>query len=113
MAYMSVEQFLEHPEKLLSGVEGGEVTIVTRDADPVFIAVPMAANLVGESVRLEVAVSLFDREQISIGVASRIAGLSISDMIDELGRRRIPVIRYSKEELAKEIKGVRSLTGPW
>lgn len=52
-------------------------------------------------VRLEIAVSLFDREQVSIGVASRIAGLAISEMIDELDRRRIPVVRYSKEELAE------------
>ncbi|MGH8523473.1 MAG: UPF0175 family protein [Gammaproteobacteria bacterium] len=50
-------------------------------------------------------------KQISIGVASRIAGLSINEMIDELGRRRIPVVRYSEEELAEEMKYVRGLTG--
>ena len=32
-------------------------------------------------------------------------------MIDELGRRRIPVVRYSKEELAEELKHVRGLSG--
>ena len=62
-------------------------------------------------VRLEIAVTLFDREQISIGVASRIAGLAISEMINELGRRRIPVVRYSKEDLAEELKYVRGLSG--
>jgi len=48
---------------------------------------------------------------VSIGVASRIAGLSIGEMIDELGRRRIPVARYSGEELAEEMKYVRDLAG--
>lgn len=75
------------------------------------MAVPMGASLDPKKVRLKIAVSLFDREQISIGVASRIAGLSISDMIDELGRRRIPVVRYSEEEFAEEMKYVRGLTG--
>lgn len=111
MGSISVKQFLEHPDKLLSDAQGGEMALVTQDGEPVFMAVPMGASLDSRRVRLELAVSLFDREQVSIGVASRIAGLSISEMIDELGRRRIPVIRYSVEEFAKEMKYVRGLAG--
>ena len=107
MSSISVEQFLEHPARLLSEVQVGEVAVVTRDGEPVFMAVPTGAGKRG--VPLEIAVSLFDHEQVSLGVASRIAGLSISEMIDELGRRRIPVIRYSGEELAEEMKYVRGL----
>ena len=111
MGSISVEQFLEHPDKLLSDAQGGEIAVVTQDGKPVFMAVPMGASLDSPGVRLELAVSLFDREKVSIGVASRIAGLGISKMIDELGRRRIPVIRYSVEELAKEVECFRSLDG--
>jgi len=68
-------------------------------------------SLDARKVRLEIAVTLFDRERISIGVASRITGLAISEMIDELGRRRIPVVRYSKEDLAEELKQFRGLSG--
>ena len=73
------------------------------------MAVPTGASLDSPGVRLELAVFLFDREQVSIGVASRIAGLSISETIDELGQRRIPVARYSGDEFANEMKYVRSL----
>ena len=111
MGSISVEQFLKHPDKLLSDARGGEIAVVTQDGEPVFMAVPMGANLGSRSVRMELAVSLFDRDQVSIGVASRIAGLSISEMIDELGRRRIPVARYSGEEFADEMKYVRGLAG--
>ena len=111
MGSISVEQFLDHPDKLLSDAQGGEIAIVTQDGEPVFMVVPMGAKLDSRSVRLELAVSLFDRDQISIGVAARISGLSIPDMIDELGRRRIPVARYSSEEFAEEMKYVRSLAG--
>ena len=111
MGSISVEQFLEHPDKLLSDAQGGEIAVVTQDGEPVFMAVPMGASLDSRRVRLELAVSLFDREQVSIGVASRIAGLSIGEMIDELGRRRIPVVRYSREEFAEEMKYVSGLAG--
>ena len=105
-----MEQFLENPDKLLSDAQDGKIAVVTQDGEPVFMAVPMGASLDSPGVRLELAVSLFDREQVSIGVASRIAGLSISEMIDELGRRQIPVARYSGEEFAEEMKYVHSLT---
>ena len=104
MGFISVEQFLEHPDKLLSDAQDGEIDVVTKDGESVFMALPMGSNVDGRRVRLELAVSLFDREQVSIGVASRIAGLSISEMIDELGRRHIPVVRYSADELAEEAK---------
>ena len=110
MASIPVEQFLERPDRLLSEAQRGEIAFVTQDGEPVFMAVPMGANLDARKVRLEIAVSLFDREQISIGVASRIAGLAISEMIDELGRRRIPVVRYSTEELEKELIHFRGLS---
>lgn len=109
MASISVEQFLEHPDRLLSDAQGGEIDVVTQDGEPVFMALPMGANLDRLGVRLELAVSLFDRDQVSVGVASRIAGLSISETIDELGRRRIPVARHSGNEFAEEMKYVRSL----
>jgi predicted HTH domain antitoxin len=54
-------------------------------------------------MRLELAVSLFDRGQIGIGIAARIAGLGISEFIDELGRRRIAVIRTTAEDLEREL----------
>lgn len=104
-----MEQFLDHPDALLSDAHAGVINVITQDGEPVFMTVPIAASLDGLGVRLELAVSLFDREQISIGVASRIAGLSISEMIDELGRRRIPVARYSGDEFAEEMEYVRSL----
>lgn len=57
--------------------QDGEIDVVTRDGRPMFMALPMGANLDSRRVRLELAVSLFDRDRVSIGVASGIAGLSI------------------------------------
>ncbi len=38
-----------------------------------------------------------------MGIAACIAGLSISEMIDELGNRKMPVVRYGPGELEAEI----------
>jgi predicted HTH domain antitoxin len=46
---------------------------------------------------------LYVHEQISLGVAARIAGVSYSEMIDELGRRDIAVIRLEPGELEREL----------
>ena len=109
MGSIPVGQFLEHPDMLLSQAQGGEISVVTRDGEPVFMAVPMGAQLDSQEVRLELAISLFEREQFSIGVASRIAGISISEFIDELGKRRIPVTSYTGDEFEEELKYVRGL----
>src|SRR2546428_3717061 len=84
MGSISVEQFLEHPDKLLSDAQGGEIAVVTQDGEPVFMAVPMGASLDSRGVRLELAVAPFDHEQVSIRVASRIPGLSVGGMIGAL-----------------------------
>jgi hypothetical protein len=46
---------------------------------------------------------LYDSEQISLGVAARIAGLSYSEMIDALGARGIATIRLEPGELQREL----------
>ena len=42
---ISVEQFLEHPDRLLSDAQGGEIAVVTQDGKPVFMAVPGREHL--------------------------------------------------------------------
>ena len=111
MGSISVDQFLSHPDTLLSDALAGEINVVTRDGEPVFMALPLGANFDSQSIRMEIAVALFDGDQVSIGVASRIAGLTVSEMIDELGRRKISAVRYYGDEFAEEMKYVRNLVG--
>lgn len=103
MGSISVKQFLEHPEQVLAGARDGSIALITQDGEPVLMAVPMGAHFDNAAMRLELAVSLFDRGQIGIGVAARIAGLALTDFIDELGRRQIPVTRTTTEDLEREL----------
>lgn len=100
---ISVEQFLEHPEQVLASAHAGSIALVEQDGEPVLMVVPMGARLDNAAMRLELAVSLFDLGRIGVGVAARIAGLAIGEFIDELGRRRIPVVRTTAEDLEREL----------
>lgn len=103
MGSISIKQFLEHPELVLAGTRDGSVALIVEDGEPVLMAVPMGANVANATMRLELAAALFDCGQIGVGVAARIAGLAWSEFIDELGRRRIPVIRTTAEDLEREL----------
>ncbi len=103
MHTLSVEDFARQPQRLLDVAERGEMSLVTRSGQPVMMAVPLAGGLDAREVRLELAARLYDHEQISLGVAARIAGLAYSEMMDELGRRDIAVIRLEPGELEREL----------
>lgn len=103
MHTVTVEDLARQPQRLLEDAERGEPSLVTRSGEPVMLAVPLAGGLDAREVRLELAARLYDHEQISLGVAARIAGLPYSEMIDELGRRDIAVIRLEPGELEREL----------
>lgn len=110
MDTLTVDEVNAQPQRLVADAVRGEPAMVMQDGQPVLMAVPMGAGLEALEVRLELAVRLFDRDQISAGVAARIAGLSLSEMLAELTKRQIPVVRYSDDEFKEEMQHVRSLT---
>ena len=103
MHTLTTDELKRCPCQLLEDADRGELAVVTRDGEPVLLAVPLGRGRDQPDVRLELAVRLFDHEQIGIGVAARIAGLPLAEMIDELGRRRIPLIRTTAAELEREL----------
>jgi len=56
---------------------------------------------------LHLAIGLFVSEEVTLGQAAEIAGLTQKDFLKELGSRHIP-IHYGMEELAEDLKVVES-----
>ena len=96
------------PQQLIDDAQRGEPAIVTVAGEPVMMTVPLGKGIDTRTTFIDLAATLFDREQISLGLAARLAGLSYSEMIDELGRREIPVIRLEPGELERELAAFRS-----
>ena len=97
------DEIAQIPGQLESDTERGEPVMVTRAGEPLYMAVPMGKGLDSKAVRLELALGLFDREQISIGLAARIAGLSLAEVMAICSQRKIAVVRYSAAELEAEL----------
>jgi predicted HTH domain antitoxin len=96
---------------LLNDARRGTSDIVTVEGEPIMLTLPLGQNAGSSAERLELAVTLYERDLLSLGLAAKVAGLSYSLMIDELGRRQIPVVRYSVEDLDRELDYVRTLAG--
>ncbi len=103
MHTVTVDDLARQPQQLIDDAKGGEPTLVTGAGEPVLVTVPLGRGVDIQVALLDIAVELFDREQISLGLAARIAGLSYSDMVDELGRRQVQIIRLCPGELEREL----------
>ena len=111
MHTLSDDELRRQPQVVLDDAKRGESALVTVDGEPVMLALPLGPVSGNKPERLELAVSLYERDLLSLGLASKVAGLSYSRMVDELGRRRIPVVRYDVDDLERELAYVRTLAG--
>jgi predicted HTH domain antitoxin len=58
---------------------------------------------------IDIAIGLYKREQVSLGRAAEIAGLTSVELLAELGCRRIP-INYDVDDLQSDMATLKSLT---
>jgi predicted HTH domain antitoxin len=103
MGSILLQQLLKHPDRLLSEAKEGEVALVTQDGEPTLLALPPSKGRDSPAAKLELAVALFDRAHVSLGMAAQIARLAYGEMVDELGRRGIAVTRLAPGELCREL----------
>lgn len=94
---------MQHPDKLVRDAENGQLAVVTKDGRPLFLAVPYDERLAKEDLHVALAIRMYEQEAVSLGRAALIAGLSLGEFIDRLAALKIPVVRYSGEELEREL----------
>ena len=109
MYTLTGDEVTRQPQRLIDSARRGEALVVRVAGEPVLLAWPLDKSFASGTSLVDFAATLFDCEQISLGLSARIAGLSYSEMIDELGRRNIPVVRYRAGELDRELEYFRSL----
>jgi predicted HTH domain antitoxin len=57
---------------------------------------------------VDIAIGLYKRDQVSLGRAAEIAGMSSVEFLAELGRRCIPV-NYDADDLRADLKTLKQL----
>lgn len=88
---------------LVREAEHGNLSLITKHGQPIFIAVPFNEMLLQSGVKTSLAVGLFVEQKVGLAGAARIAGVSSSEMMDILAERNVPLADYSKEELTDEL----------
>jgi predicted HTH domain antitoxin len=111
MSTLTSEELERQPGRLLADARQGTSDVVTVQGEPVMLTLPLGQAAQPQAERVELAVALYERDVLSLGLAAKAAGLSYSQMIDELGRRQIAVVRYSLDDLDRELDLVRTLAG--
>lgn len=99
----TIRDLRERTGDLIRDAEQGRLSVITKHGRPVFVAVPFDEVLVKEGVMVALAVKLFDDDVVSLGKAAKLAGMPLGEFIDHLGALKIPVVRYGKEELQREL----------
>lgn len=92
----------------VAALEAGEVETVPpweEVGDRLFakLAVPLDDRLLALGVQRAVAVSLFVAGSLSLAQAAKLAGLSIEELVELLGREEVAAVDYPPDELAEEL----------
>jgi predicted HTH domain antitoxin len=58
---------------------------------------------------VDIAIGLYKRDQVSLGRAAEIVGMSSVELLAELGRRHIP-INYDADDLRADLKTLKKLS---
>lgn len=106
MYTLTHEELNRLPQQVIDNAQRGEATLVLRDDEPVFLPVPLGKGMASQAVRLELAARLYDCQQIGLDVAAHVAGLAYSEMVGELGRCSIDVIRLEPGELERDLSAL-------
>lgn len=73
------------------------------------LTVELPHNLDPERARLLLAIRLFEESEVSLGYAAEMAGYSVRTFIELLGKRGIPVVEYSEDDLNRELEACDGL----
>lgn len=103
METFTIRDLRERTGELVRGAKAGQLSLVTKHGVEVFVAMPFDEELLRSGVRVALAVKLFDDEVISLGKATKLAGVPYIEFVNHLGALKIPITRYAEDELEKEL----------
>jgi len=102
----SMNDISVHSDEFIRYIDKGEMSLVTTQDRPSFIAVPFNHRLLVHGINLTMAMNLFETGITTISQAANIANLSIENFIELLGEEGVPVVDYSPEELLLEVNEI-------
>jgi len=103
MEAFTVRDLREPTAELIRATERGNLAVVTKHGNPVFVAVPFDKLLLERGVRASLALRLFDDDALTAAQAAKVAGLSLEEFIQCVGAAGFAVVRTPASELDSEL----------
>jgi predicted HTH domain antitoxin len=80
------------------------MTITVQVPDALLANLATSSEELNREIRLAAAIHLYGRGLITQGTGAEVAGLSRREVIEALGRAKVPACQVSSEELTKEVE---------
>ena len=114
MKALSIRELKNNPSAALRDAQTDDLVVVMNRQQPQALLVDLAhlgsADLAG--VKFAFAVALFRQGQVSLGYAARVAGLSVSALIERFGRMGIPIVNVDDRELEHDLSAIAHGNAP-
>lgn len=101
----TVRELRQRSGELLKDAEEGRLALITKHGRPALLAVPFDERLLDVGVHRALALHLFEKGQLTLSQAAKVAGLTLATFIDLLGEIGVAAVDYSPEELEQELTG--------
>ena len=99
----SVRDLRQRSSELLRNAQEGRLAIVTKHGRPTILAVPFDDRLLDVGLHRSLALHLFERRQLTLSQAAKVADLSVEDFMELLGKAGVAAVDYSPSELEDEL----------
>jgi antitoxin (DNA-binding transcriptional repressor) of toxin-antitoxin stability system len=104
METFTIRDLRERTGELARTAESGQLSIVTKHGQPVFIALPFDDVALTEGVKVSLATKLFRDHVVSLGRATKMSGMTKVRFLGVLGVHGIPAVDYPSSELDDELE---------
>lgn len=104
MQTFSVRDLRKRTGDITRAAESGEIAVVAKHGEPIFLTVPFDDFLLQHGVKVDVAVKLFATDVLTLAKVARVAGLPQEVFIEILGSIGIPTVKYDPAEIEEELK---------
>ena len=108
MQAFSIRDLRERSGELSREVEQGNLSVVTKHGNPLFVTVPFSQELLSHGIHVILAVKLFAEGNISIGKAAKVAKMGIAEFTEHLSEQGIPIVDFTEEEFDQEMAYLNS-----
>ncbi len=106
METFSVRDLRDRIGDLTKTAARGELAVVSKNGEPLFLAVPFNDKLIEYGVSLSLACLLYSQGVLSLGKAAKFARLGKEDFIEKLGEFGVAAVNYPAGDLDAELSAL-------